>query len=70
MSKFNLLVENNFKSILLRNRIFYPKNFDLSDEFKTCLNKEIASLKKKNPNLTTKDAQKKLIKALNFLLTS
>jgi len=46
--------------------MFFPRNFNLSDEFCSSLKKEIARLKKEN----LKDSQivEKLSKALHFLV--
>lgn len=36
----------NFSSIVLKKRMFYPRNFNLSDDFTKTLKKEIQRLKK------------------------
>jgi len=64
-SNFKSLVEN-YNSIVFKRRMFFPRNFNLSDEFCSSLKKEIARLKKEN----LKDSQivEKLSKALHFLV--
>jgi hypothetical protein len=63
-SFYNLL--ENYKSIVFKRRMHFPRNFNLSDDFIYSLKREISRLKKEN----LKDSQivEKLSKALHFLI--
>ncbi len=63
--KANNLLEN-YGSILTKSRIFYPRNFNLSQEFVKAFKKEVQRLKAEN--VSDKDILRKITKALNFHL--
>lgn len=64
-SSFKSLLEN-YNSIVFKKRMFFPRNFNLSDEFIGSLKKEIGRLKKEN--LKDNQIVEKLSKALHFLV--
>lgn len=63
--KFRNLMED-YKSILFKKRMFYPRKFVLSEEFTKALKKEVIRLQKEG----MKDSKivEKLSKALQFLI--
>lgn len=62
----NSLIKENYKSIPIKSRIFYPRNFALSQEFIKAFKKEVNRLKMEN--VSEKDIIRKITKALNFHL--
>jgi len=54
----------NFGSILLKKRMFYPRNFKLSDKFTNTLKEEIKRLKKEG--LSDSKIIEKLSKCIRF----
>lgn len=60
---FKTLLEG-FSSILVKNRMFYPRNFNLSTEFLTAFKKEYARLKAMD--IDDKRIIQKITKALLF----
>lgn len=62
---FSNILEN-YNSILFKKRMFFPRNFNLSEEFVTALKKEISRLKKEN--LKNNQIVEKLSKALHFFI--
>lgn len=66
-SKFVNLLED-YKSILLKKRMFYPRKFVLSDDFTKALKKEVSRLQKEGMN--KEKIVNKLSKALHFLLNN
>ena len=64
-NKFNLIIED-YKSILFKKRLFYPRKFDLSDDFKNAIKKEVKRLKKEG--LSDSKIVEKLSKALHFIV--
>jgi hypothetical protein len=63
-NNYTKLLES-FGSILFKKRMFYPRNFNLSEPFVNSLKKEIDRLKKEN--YTNQQIVSKLSKALHFL---
>lgn len=57
-------VLESFSSILVKNRLFYPRNFNLSEEFLTAFKKEYARLKAMQ--IEDKRIIQKITKALLF----
>lgn len=60
---FKTLLEG-FSSILVKNRMFYPRNFNLSDEFLASFKKEYNRLKAMN--IDDRRILQKITKALMF----
>ena len=58
------ILEENFKSIPIKSRMYYPRNFALSQEFIRSFKKEVQRLKAEN--VAEKDIIRKLTRALNF----
>lgn len=56
----------NYKSILLRKRMFYPRKFVLSEEFTKSLKKEVKRLQKEGYD--DNKIVDKLSKALHFII--
>ena len=54
----------NFGSILLKKRMFYPRNFNLSEDFTKSLKKEIQRLKKEG--ISEQKIIEKLSKCIRF----
>jgi hypothetical protein len=62
--KVNSLLKENYKSIPIRSRMYYPRNFTLSQDFLKAFKKEVQRLKAEN--VSEKDIVRKLNRALNF----
>jgi hypothetical protein len=62
--EINHIIEENYKSIPIKSRIYYPRNFALSQEFVKSFKKEVARLKAEN--VSEKDIIRKITRALNF----
>lgn len=62
--KVNDIIKENYKSIPIKSRIYYPRNFNLSKEFITSFKKEVLRLK--GENVPEKDIIRKITRALNF----
>ena len=60
---YNLLMEN-YRSIKTVSRLFYPRNFSLSDEFIKAFNKEYSRLK--SMQIDDKRILHKMTRALPF----
>lgn len=60
---YNFIMES-FKSIKTIHRLFYPRNFNLSEEFINSFRKEYARLK--SMNIDDRRILQKMIKALPF----
>jgi hypothetical protein len=60
----NSIINENYKSIPIKTRMYYPRNFALSPEFIKSFKKEVARLKAEN--VSEKDIIRKLTRALNF----
>ena len=60
---YNLLMEN-FRSIKTVSRLFYPRNFSLSEEFIKAFNKEYSRLK--SMKIDDKRILQKMTRALPF----
>jgi hypothetical protein len=60
----NSIIKENYKSIPIKTRMYYPRNFALSPEFIKSFKKEVARLKAEN--VSEKDIIRKLTRALNF----
>ena len=60
----NSIIKENYKSIPIRSRMYYPRNFALSQEFVKSFKKEVDRLKAEN--VSEKDIVRKLTRALNF----
>jgi len=60
------IIKENYKSIPIKSRIFYPRNFELSQEFIKAFKKEVMRLK--GENVSEKDIIRKITRALNFHL--
>lgn len=60
----NSIIKENYKSIPIKTRMYYPRNFALSQEFIKSFKKEVARLKAEN--VSEKDIIRKLTRALNF----
>lgn len=54
----------NFGSIVLKKRMFYPRNFNLTDDFTKALKKEIQRLKKEG--ISESKIIEKLAKCIRF----
>jgi hypothetical protein len=61
--KANSILEG-YGSILTKSRMFYPRNFALSNEFIGAFKKEVKRLKAEN--VSDRDIVKKVTRALNF----
>ncbi len=69
MSVYNNKVKNlmeDYKSILFKKRLFYPRKFDLSEDFKNSIKREVKRLKKEG--LSDSKIVEKLSKALHFIV--
>jgi hypothetical protein len=64
-SKYENLIES-YKSILLKKRVFYPRNFNLTDGFTSSLKKEITRLRA--DGLSDSKIVEKLSKCVRFYL--
>jgi len=53
-----------YQSMLIKNRLFYPRNFNLSQEFLNAFKKEYSRLKELN--IDDKRILQKITKALQF----
>lgn len=62
--KANFIIKENYKSIPIRSRMYYPRNFTLSQDFLKAFKKEVQRLKAEN--VSEKDIVRKLNRALNF----
>lgn len=62
--KANSLIKESYKSIPIRSRMYYPRNFALSPEFVKSFKREVERLKAEN--VSERDIIRKLTKALNF----
>jgi hypothetical protein len=60
----NSIINENYKSIPIKTRMYYPRNFALSPEFIKSFKKEVTRLKAEN--VSEKDIIRKLTRALNF----
>jgi hypothetical protein len=63
--KANTILEN-YGSIVTKSRMFYPRNFNLSQKFINAFKEEVNRLK--TEGASEKDIIRKLSKALNFHL--
>jgi hypothetical protein len=53
-----------YQSMLIKNRLFYPRNFNLTEEFLTAFKKEYSRLKALN--IDDRRIMQKITKALQF----
>lgn len=60
----NSIINENYKSIPIKTRMYYPRNFALSPEFIKSFKKEVTRLKAEN--VSEKDIIRKITRALNF----
>lgn len=60
----NSIIKENYKSIPIKTRMYYPRNFALSQEFIKSFKKEVTRLKAEN--VSEKDIIRKITRALNF----